>query len=104
MTETNHVYGLDPATGAVRWSRQVGAPWPSRDCEDLQPTIGVTGAPVVDPATNTAYFFAKTTGGSNGLYQANAVDLATGAERPGFPVRVQGAASNDPDLAFNAGA
>jgi outer membrane protein assembly factor BamB len=104
VTETNHVYGLDPATGAVRWTREVGAPWPSRDCEDLQPTIGITGAPVVDSTTNTAYFFAKTTGGSNGLYQAHAVDLATGAERPGFPVTIGGPASNDSALDFNAGA
>jgi outer membrane protein assembly factor BamB len=104
VTETDHVYGLDPATGAVRWSRDVGPPWPSRDCEDLQPTIGITGAPVVDPSTNTAYFFAKTTGGTNGLYQAHAVDLATGAERPGFPVTIQGEASNDPGLGFDASA
>ena len=102
VTETDDVYGLDPVTGVVRWSRNVGAAWPSRECEDLQPAIGITGAPVLDPATNTAYFFAKTTGGTKGLYQAHAVDLATGAERPGFPVTIQGEASNAPGLSFDA--
>src|SRR5512139_9952 len=26
-TEANWIYGLDPVTGAVLWSRQLGVPW-----------------------------------------------------------------------------
>ena len=37
------------------------------DCADLAPTVGITGTPVVDPATNTEYLFKKTyTSGTSG--------------------------------------
>src|SRR5690242_5031729 len=44
-TESNDVYGLDEATGAPKWHRQVGTPFNPADvsCSDLTPTIGVTG-------------------------------------------------------------
>ena len=44
-TETDNVYGLDPATGAVRWTVNLGTPWPasvtvpgkSWSCNDMSP-------------------------------------------------------------------
>ena len=27
VTEDNQVYGLDPGTGAIRWSRELGTPF-----------------------------------------------------------------------------
>jgi hypothetical protein len=61
-TETNNIYGLDPATGAQRWTRNLGTWWNPADlgCGDLTPSIGVTGTPVVDLATNTMYLVSKT--------------------------------------------
>src|ERR1700730_18382007 len=63
-TENNKVYGLDPATGAMRWPAplSLGAPWKAADigCGDLTPNIGVTATPVIDPSTNTAYLTHKT--------------------------------------------
>lgn len=52
-TEDNWIYGIDPQSGAIRWSRNVGTPWNSADigCTDLKPHVGITGAPVIDPAT-----------------------------------------------------
>jgi len=106
-TETNDIYGLDEATGAQKWHRNVGVPFNPQElaCNDLLPTIGVTGTPVIDTATHTAYFVAKRylsgSGGAVG-YFAHAVDVATGTERAGFPVRLQGTASNDPTLTFDA--
>ena len=44
-TETNHVYGLDPANkGAQRWTRYLGTPWNPADvsCGDITPSIGTT--------------------------------------------------------------
>src|SRR5262249_47772203 len=67
VTESNNLYLLDAETGAVTKTVQVGrggaphAPWdPTSICGDLHPTIGISGTPVIDLSTNTAYFFSKT--------------------------------------------
>jgi hypothetical protein len=106
-TESNDIYGLDATSGAQKWHRQVGVPFNPNDvsCSDLVPTIGVTGTPVIDSATDTAYFVKKTyVTGSSGpaAYFAHAVDVATGAEKAGFPLRLQGTAANDPTTTFDA--
>jgi iron transport multicopper oxidase len=100
-TEDNWIYGIDSETGEVRWERNVGIPWNSADigCEDLAPHVGVTGTPVIDPSTNTAYFFAKgyeTSESGPAEWKLHAVDLATGDERAGFPVTIAGEAENLP--------
>jgi iron transport multicopper oxidase len=103
-TEANRAYALDPATGAIAWQRSLGTPFdPSSFCGDLTPTIGVTGTPVVDTTTNTAYMAAKVQlGGGDARYDMHAVNVATGQERPGFPVVIQGAADNAPSQTFAA--
>jgi hypothetical protein len=99
-TENNKVYALDPSTGAQKWSTALtGTAWKAADigCGDLSPNIGVTATPVVDPATNTAYMTHKAyASGSSGTvrYYMDAIDLATGAERSGFPVQLSGTAQN----------
>ena len=104
-TETNKVYGLDPATGAQKWARNVGTPFNASDigCADLTPTIGITGTPVIDPQNNIAYFADKTyANGASGpaMWQLHAIDVATGAEQPNFPVTIQGVAQNQPARVF----
>jgi len=107
-TENNRVYALDPATGAPKWSSTLtGTAWKAADigCGDLSPNIGVTATPVVDPATNTAYMTHKAyASGSSGTvrYYMDAIDLATGAERAGFPVQLAGTAQNASGQTFNA--
>jgi iron transport multicopper oxidase len=106
-TEANHVYGLDPVTGATLWRRDLGEPWRVSDlnCGDLVPTVGVTGTPAIDEATGTAYLLSKTYAyGVDGpaTWRAHALDLATGEERTGFPIAISGTASNEPALTFNA--
>ena len=61
-TETNWIYGLDPLTGATKWSRNIAPPWNVVDvgCGDLTPTMGITGTPVIDTDSGTAYFISKT--------------------------------------------
>ncbi len=98
-TEDNHIYGLDPHTGAQKWTRTVGTAFNASDigCLDLSPHIGITGTPVVDPATNIAYFLDKqyATGSSGApVYMAHAVRVATGAEVVGWPIKIQGYADN----------
>jgi outer membrane protein assembly factor BamB len=62
-TESDTIYGLDRATGAVRWHRHLGTPVPlaSLPCGDINP-LGITGTPVYDPATGLVYAVAETTG------------------------------------------
>jgi hypothetical protein len=106
-TENNKIYGLDPGTGAAKWSTSlVGTAWKAGDigCNDLTPNIGVTATPVVDPATNTAYMTHKAyASGSSGTvrYYMDAINLANGQEREGFPVQLQGSAQNQPGQTFN---
>ncbi len=104
-TMTNWIYGLDATTGAIKWSRYLGAPWNAQDLGYPDASaVGVLATPVIDTATNRAYFTRKTyaSGTSGpGAYFAHGVDLATGAELPGFPVAIVGTASNDSNTVFN---
>jgi hypothetical protein len=100
-TEENWIYRMDPESGAIAWARQVATPWNPADigCGDLTPWIGITGTPVIDEATDTAYFFSKTyASGTSGpaAWYAHAVSVITGEERPNFPVLIQGVAQNGP--------
>ncbi|HEY1451204.1 MAG TPA: PQQ-binding-like beta-propeller repeat protein, partial [Solirubrobacteraceae bacterium] len=105
-TENNKVYGLDPATGALRWpALNLGTPWKAADisCADLAPNIGVTATPVIDPVANVAYMTHKTyVSGSSGAsrWYMDAIDIATGTEKAGFPVELAGAAQNAPGQVF----
>jgi len=108
VTETNHVYGLDSVTGAQKWTKALGTPFnPVQapiSCGDLAPYVGITGTPVIDPATNIAYFTSKAyVSGTSGAatYSMYAVNVATGATVSGFPVQIQGTASNAPTHTFN---
>jgi hypothetical protein len=106
-TEKDKVYGLDPTTGALRWSQplNLGTPWNPNDigCGDLTPSIGVTATPVIDSATNIAYLTHKTyASGTSGpaRWYMDAVDVATGVEEAGFPVQLGGTAQNAPSQTF----
>lgn len=91
-----HVSFIDPANGITTVPYQdTGSPpgytgpgpvMPG-GCGDLVPEIGITGTPVIDPATNTLYVVAKTkeVSGATVAYEhrLHALDIATGAARPG---------------------
>jgi outer membrane protein assembly factor BamB len=86
-TEHDTVYALDPATGAVLWSRHVGEPEPLADlpCGTIDP-LGITSTMVYDPATNRLFTLAETTGGAHTLFGINAdtgaVEVQTEVEPP----------------------
>lgn len=105
-TENNNVYGINSATGAVVWSRNVGPAWPASaiGCGDLVPNVGITGTPAYDPVSNSVYFAAKVNDGADTLHPhwyLHAIDPATGAERSGWPVSIAGSPTNAPSLSFN---
>ncbi|MGA8723717.1 MAG: choice-of-anchor D domain-containing protein, partial [Acidimicrobiales bacterium] len=105
-TEGNWAYGLNPASGAIEWSKYLGTPFDSASlgCPDL-PSDGVTGTPVVDTSTNIEYFTSVTyASGTSGpaQYWMHALSVTNGQEEPGFPALISGNASNDPNQSFNA--
>jgi PQQ-like domain len=108
-TERNWIYGLDPATGSAKWGKALehSTPWNPVDigCADLTPSIGATATPVIDPATGVAYMTHKSyaSGGSGeARWWMDAIDVASGAEKPGFPVELGGEAQNAPGQKFLA--
>ncbi|KAL8708353.1 MAG: hypothetical protein Q9220_006733 [cf. Caloplaca sp. 1 TL-2023] len=109
----NWIRTVDAVTGAPINARQVQPPFLQSDigCTDMPDTIGISGTPVIDPNTNTAYFFAKgyqngaASGGvAKGVYQFYAVNVLDLTDRPGFPVLIDGNnADNDPARYFLGG-
>ena len=102
-TEHDSLYAFDvvknSTTGAVTvsqlWQRSfinpsagiTSVPQPDIGSGDIVPEIGITGAPVIDGATNTLYLVAKTkevrTDGNHYVQKLYAIDItsATGADK-----------------------
>lgn len=103
FSEQNRIFSLDAVNGTLVASRDLSldgeAPFNVADlgsCNDISGTIGITGTPVIDPSTDTIYFWAKSylapglRGYQNGAFYFHAIDAATLKEKPGFPVNIQG--------------
>jgi hypothetical protein len=59
---------------------------------DITPEVGVTGTPVIDPATNTLYVVSKSVNSAQTTFyqRLHAIDLITGNEKAGSPVTIAG--------------
>jgi hypothetical protein len=61
VSNQNIVRIIDGLTGTLINSRTLDAPFASVDtnCGDIPNTVGITGTPIIDPTTDTLYFFSK---------------------------------------------
>ncbi len=77
---------LDPANGVTPVDHtDVG--WACGTYMDISGHIGILSTPVIDEAAGTIYVVAKTKENvTDQVYRLHALDLTTGAERPGSPV------------------
>ena len=63
-------------------------PWTSGS--DIYPEVGITGTPVIDPASNTLYIVSASIEGGIQVQRLHALDVTTGAEKFGGPVTIAG--------------
>ncbi len=83
-------------------------PWKDTGSPDVAPTIGITGTPTINPATNTMYVVANTK--ENGAYfsRLHAINILTGTEQANSPVNITatvagtGNGSSGGQLSFSA--
>jgi hypothetical protein len=89
-------------------SGATAVPWADTGSPDVAPTVGITGTPTINPATNTMYVVANTK--ENGAYfsRLHAINIVTGAEQPNSPVNITatvagtGNGSSGGQLSFSA--
>ena len=82
-------------------------PWQDTGSPDVAPTVGITGTPAINPATNTMYVVANTK--ESGVYfsRLHAINIITGAEQSGSPVNITataagtGAGSSNGQITFS---
>ena len=96
-TEHDSVYGIDADNGAVYFKVSLipaggttVSPSDLMGCEDIQPEIGITSTPVIDPVGGTLYVVAKSKVNGNVVQYLHALGVTSGAEKFGAPVLIQG--------------
>ncbi|PGH18777.1 hypothetical protein AJ79_00190 [Helicocarpus griseus UAMH5409] len=117
VSTDNVIRTLDASSGDLIHERIVAKPHPQDAlyCTGIAENIGIMGTPTIDPATDIAYFYAKsyipgyrleneTSAIFNGVYYFYAVDINTLEDVPGFPILVDGLpAENYPRKIFIGG-
>ncbi len=92
-TEHDSVYAFDAdAAGPPLWHTSFLGPGittvetAGNNLIPVQPEVGITSTPVIDPKSGTLYVLAQTAEGANFPSKLHALDITTGKERPGSPV------------------
>src|SRR6266567_864096 len=95
-TEHDTVYCCDADFGTILWRRSMlrsgETPSDSRGCDQVAPEIGITATPVIDLLTGphgTIYVVAMSKNATSYFQRIHALDLATGAEQFGGPVKIR---------------
>lgn len=90
-TESNTVYALNANSGKVVWQTPVLAPpmpLSQLPCGNIDP-MGITGTPVIDPASGTLYLNAMTKTGKGARHMVYALSLTDGSVLSGWPLNMQ---------------
>ena len=92
-TENDSVYAFDATSGDLLWHDGPSSLIPGEvpvlatdvACPQIEPTLGITSTPVIDPSTNTMYVVAMSKSVVNGTttyhQRIHALDLGTGADK-----------------------
>jgi hypothetical protein len=91
-TEYDSVYAFDadnPGNGSPLWKTSLlqAGETPQRGDNPL-PRNGITSTPVIDLNTQTIYVVSSQSGADGPFFRLHALDITTGAEKPGSPVVV----------------
>src|ERR1700722_2221079 len=80
-----HVSFLNPTRGVLAASSA------DLGCGSIVPEVGITATPVIDPVSGSLYVVAMTEEPTSDGYahRLHALDVTTGAEKPGSPVEIQ---------------
>jgi outer membrane protein assembly factor BamB len=96
-SEHDTVYAFDADTGSTLWSTTMLKSGETtsdpHSCSQVEPEIGVTSTPVIDPKAGpngTVYVVAMSKNGTTYYQRLHALDLATGAELFNGPMDIQG--------------
>lgn len=91
-TENDSVYAFDAdgLSNTALWQNHLGTAVQNNDPLGINPLLGITATPVIDPATNTLYVVAVVEQNGGRVFQLHALDITTGAEKLGGPVVVTG--------------
>ena len=96
-TENDSVYAFDADSPQMLWQTNflnpangvTAVPAADVNCYQIEPQIGISGTPVIDPSSNTIYVVAMTEENGAFVHRLHALDVITGAEKPGSPVVIQ---------------
>ena len=99
-----HVNLIDSTHGGTANETSVCSNDVGQGFGDIQPEVGVTGTPVIDPSTSTLYLVSKSENGgcSTGLASAfhqrlHAIDLSSGSEKSNSPVTISASVAGTGD-------
>ena len=95
-TQANSIFALDALTGATLWTTSLGTPVSrtTQPCGNITPQTGVLGTPVIDAASGTLYAVSFALEGSTKVFSINALEVATGAQRAGYPQPIRPPTNN----------
>ena len=99
-TVNNTVYAFDGDNGSLYWKKNftnsgmrpptandMASSW-CTPYNNITNNIGIIGTPVIDSVAQSIYFVARSTDGSNFVQYLHAVNITTGAEQTGSPVKI----------------
>ncbi|HVV56356.1 MAG TPA: hypothetical protein VHC47_13570 [Mucilaginibacter sp.] len=114
-TVNNSVYAFDADNGKLYWKKNytesgmrppnatdlTSPVWWCNPYTDFRYNIGIVGTPVIDSAALTMYFVARSCGGNGFVQYLHAVDILTGAEQTGSPVKIEASVPGTGDASTN---